>query len=120
MQLQPAAAAAASPPVPVRRGKVLEASEMGRSRRHGGGEQRGAGGGGVAAAAAFAALLLGCVVMALVGGAAAQDPGLPSDYKTLSGNAPHPSLLSSLQLPPRVPSRPAPAVLLCFASCIRS
>ncbi|XP_066353480.1 glycerophosphodiester phosphodiesterase GDPDL4-like isoform X2 [Miscanthus floridulus] len=61
---------------------------MGRSRRHGGGEQRGAGGGGVAAAAAFAALLLGCVVMALVGGAAAQDPGLPSDYKTLSGAAP--------------------------------
>jgi hypothetical protein len=40
------------------------------------------------AAAAFAALLLGCVVMALVGGAAAQGPRLPSDYKTLSGNNP--------------------------------
>ncbi|NP_001170117.1 Glycerophosphodiester phosphodiesterase GDPDL3 [Zea mays] len=63
---------------------------MGRSRRHeggGGGERRGAGAGGVAAAA-FAALLLGCVVMALVGGAAAQGPRLPSDYKTLSGAAP--------------------------------
>jgi len=47
----------------------------------------------VAAAAAFAALLLGCVVMALVGGAAAQGPRLPSDYKTLSGNAPQPSFL---------------------------
>lgn len=42
----------------------------------------------MAAAAAFAALLLGCVVMALVGGAAAQGPRLPSDYKTLSGAAP--------------------------------
>ncbi|CAD6264632.1 unnamed protein product [Miscanthus lutarioriparius] len=40
---------------------------------------------GVAAAAAFAALLLGCVVTVLVGGAAAQAPRLPSDYKTLSG-----------------------------------
>ncbi|KAG0524613.1 hypothetical protein BDA96_07G226600 [Sorghum bicolor] len=45
-------------------------------------------GGGAAAAAAFSALLLGCVVMALVGGAAAQGPRLPSDYKTLSGAAP--------------------------------
>ncbi|XP_066380350.1 glycerophosphodiester phosphodiesterase GDPDL4-like [Miscanthus floridulus] len=60
---------------------------MGRSRRHEGAE-RGGGAGGVAAAAAFAALLLGCVVMALVGGAAAQGPRLPSDYKTLSGAAP--------------------------------
>jgi len=68
------------PQVPVRRGKVLEASEMRRSRCHEGG--------GAAAAAAFSALLLGCVLMALVGGAAAQGPRLPSDYKTLSGNAP--------------------------------
>jgi hypothetical protein len=86
LQAAATATATASPSVPVRRGKVLEASEMGRSRRHGGGRERGGGAGGVAPAAAFAAPLLGCVVMALVCGAAAQGPRLPSDYKTLSGN----------------------------------
>jgi hypothetical protein len=81
----------------LRRWKVLEPSEMRRSRRqrNGGGGGGGSGQRGGRVAVAFA-VLLGCV-MALVGGAAAQGPRLPSDYKTLSGTVTHPSI-PALQL----------------------
>ncbi|XP_066395286.1 glycerophosphodiester phosphodiesterase GDPDL4-like isoform X2 [Miscanthus floridulus] len=60
---------------------------MRRSRRQrNGGGGGGSGQRGVRVAVAFA-VLLGCV-MALVGGAAAQAPRLPTDYETLSGAAP--------------------------------
>ncbi|KAG0545809.1 hypothetical protein BDA96_02G394100 [Sorghum bicolor] len=59
---------------------------MRRSRRQRNGRGGGSGQRGVRVAFAFA-VLLGCV-MPLVGGAAAQGPRLPSDYKTLSGAAP--------------------------------
>jgi hypothetical protein len=87
----------------LRRWKVLEPSEMRRSRRQRNGGGGGSGQRGGRVAVAFA-VLLGCV-MALVGGAAAQGPRLPSDYKTLSGTVTHPSpSIPALQLSRRVSS----------------
>ena len=74
---------------------------MRRSRRQRNGGGGGSGQRGVRVAVAFA-VLLGCV-MALVGGAAAQAPRLPTDYETLSGMVTHPSI-PALQLSRRVSS----------------